>query len=228
MIPKTMKACMLTGINQFAIRELPVPTPGPFEVLCRIRAIAICGTDPEIVKGIFFYNRKLATDRNYARRRVVTAWIKNKGLDANQILSFEGESRTPDERTVADRAARIACYRLWLEAYSRPAPEKWTEDQLKAHVADKTPEWAWTQTTIRPEVIVETARVLGGARPASRGTCCRGLRRPLVRTHPGQNQSAALRLRPGADLRPGLPPRGGGLFRRKQISVSGRQHRRND
>ncbi len=51
MIPKSMKACMLTGVNQFAIREIPVPTPGPSEVLCRIKAIAICGTDPEIVKG---------------------------------------------------------------------------------------------------------------------------------------------------------------------------------
>jgi NADPH:quinone reductase-like Zn-dependent oxidoreductase len=51
MIPKSMKACMLTGVNQFAVREIPVPTPGPFEVLCRIKAIAICGTDPEIVKG---------------------------------------------------------------------------------------------------------------------------------------------------------------------------------
>jgi thiosulfate reductase/polysulfide reductase chain A len=40
-------------------------------------------------------------------------------------------------------------------------------DQLKAHVADKTPEWAYTQTTIRPEVIRETARFMAGARPAS-------------------------------------------------------------
>jgi thiosulfate reductase/polysulfide reductase chain A len=40
-------------------------------------------------------------------------------------------------------------------------------DELKKHVADKTPEWAFTETTIRPEVIVETARVIAGARPAS-------------------------------------------------------------
>ena len=40
-------------------------------------------------------------------------------------------------------------------------------DALKAHVADKTPEWAYTQTTIRPEVIVETARMMAGARPAT-------------------------------------------------------------
>jgi len=51
MIPKTMKACMLTAFNTFAIRELPVPEPEPGEVLCRIKAIAICGTDPEIVNG---------------------------------------------------------------------------------------------------------------------------------------------------------------------------------
>ena len=51
MIPKTMKACMLTAINRFEIRELPVPQPEPGEVLCRIKAIAICGTDPEIIRG---------------------------------------------------------------------------------------------------------------------------------------------------------------------------------
>jgi L-iditol 2-dehydrogenase len=51
MIPKSMKACLLTGYNTFAIREIPVPEPGPGEILCRIRAVAICGTDPEIVDG---------------------------------------------------------------------------------------------------------------------------------------------------------------------------------
>jgi len=40
-------------------------------------------------------------------------------------------------------------------------------DELKAHLEDKTPEWAWTRTTIRPELIRETARFLAGARPAS-------------------------------------------------------------
>lgn len=40
-------------------------------------------------------------------------------------------------------------------------------DQLKEHVRDKTPEWAYAQTTIPPETIVETARVMAGGRPAS-------------------------------------------------------------
>lgn len=51
MISKTMRAGMLVDYNQFEIREIPVPEPGPGEVLCRIKAVAICGTDPEIVDG---------------------------------------------------------------------------------------------------------------------------------------------------------------------------------
>ena len=53
--------------------------------------------------------------------------------------------------------------------YDREYVETYTTgfEELKKHVADKTPEWAFTETTIRPEVIVETARVIAGARPAS-------------------------------------------------------------
>lgn len=42
---------MLAAPNKFEIREVPVPPVEPGEVLCRIKAIAICGTDPEIVDG---------------------------------------------------------------------------------------------------------------------------------------------------------------------------------
>jgi L-iditol 2-dehydrogenase len=51
MIPKTMKASLLTAFNKIELKEIPVPSPGRGEVLCRIKAVAICGTDPEIVKG---------------------------------------------------------------------------------------------------------------------------------------------------------------------------------
>jgi thiosulfate reductase/polysulfide reductase chain A len=40
-------------------------------------------------------------------------------------------------------------------------------EELKAELADKTPEWAFTQTTIRPETIRETARFIASGRPAS-------------------------------------------------------------
>jgi thiosulfate reductase/polysulfide reductase chain A len=40
-------------------------------------------------------------------------------------------------------------------------------EELRAHVAGKTPEWAWPVTGIRPELIRETARFIASARPAS-------------------------------------------------------------
>ena len=40
-------------------------------------------------------------------------------------------------------------------------------DALVAHVADKTPEWAFVHTGIEPDRIRETARFIAGARPAS-------------------------------------------------------------
>ena len=51
-IPKTMKACVLTGPGQFEIQEgIPVPTPGPEEVLVKIGGCAICGSDPGVFDG---------------------------------------------------------------------------------------------------------------------------------------------------------------------------------
>jgi len=40
-------------------------------------------------------------------------------------------------------------------------------EELRAHVADKTPEWAWPHTGIEPGLIRESARLIASARPAS-------------------------------------------------------------
>ena len=40
-------------------------------------------------------------------------------------------------------------------------------DELRKHLADKTPEWAYTHTTVRPEFIRETARFIAGHHPRS-------------------------------------------------------------
>jgi L-iditol 2-dehydrogenase len=46
-----MEALVVTEPNRLEIRQLPVPEPGPGEVLARVRAVSICGTDAHLVRG---------------------------------------------------------------------------------------------------------------------------------------------------------------------------------
>jgi L-iditol 2-dehydrogenase len=47
----TMKAIRLNRPNNFEYCDIPIPSIGPFEVLCRVETVAICGTDPHIIAG---------------------------------------------------------------------------------------------------------------------------------------------------------------------------------
>jgi alcohol dehydrogenase len=46
-----MKALVFRGANQIAIEEVPVPKPGPGEVVIRVTLTTICGTDLHILRG---------------------------------------------------------------------------------------------------------------------------------------------------------------------------------
>lgn len=47
----TMEALVVVEPDRLEIREVPVPTPGPNEVLARVRAVSICGTDAHLIHG---------------------------------------------------------------------------------------------------------------------------------------------------------------------------------
>ena len=48
-LPKTMQATVLMGPDHFEVREKPVPSVGAEDVLVRVRACGICGSDLKIV-----------------------------------------------------------------------------------------------------------------------------------------------------------------------------------
>jgi L-iditol 2-dehydrogenase len=48
---QTMRALVVSAPDEFAVEDLERPTPGEFEVVCKVRAVAICGTDPHIIQG---------------------------------------------------------------------------------------------------------------------------------------------------------------------------------
>ena len=52
-----MKAAVLYDVGRLAVREVPTPRPGPHEVLLRVAAVGLCGTDWHIFAGHGNYHR---------------------------------------------------------------------------------------------------------------------------------------------------------------------------
>lgn len=50
-IPKTMKAVRVHGVRDYRLEEVPVPQPGPGEVLVRMLATGICASDVKTYEG---------------------------------------------------------------------------------------------------------------------------------------------------------------------------------
>jgi L-iditol 2-dehydrogenase len=48
-----MRAALLRDFGELTLDDVPVPRPGPGEVLCRVLACGMCGTDLKIVRGGF-------------------------------------------------------------------------------------------------------------------------------------------------------------------------------
>ena len=48
---ESMQALVVIEPSRLEIREVPVPVPGPNEVLARVRAVSICGTDAHLIRG---------------------------------------------------------------------------------------------------------------------------------------------------------------------------------
>jgi L-iditol 2-dehydrogenase len=88
-IPETMKAWVLDDPEQLRLTEKPVPEPGSAEILVRIDAVAICGTDleilsyglPAIIEGGSPFNKNFTPGHEY----MGTVVKLGRGVDDFQI-----------------------------------------------------------------------------------------------------------------------------------------------
>ena len=49
-IPETMTGAVLTGPETIEVRAVPVPRPGPGEMLLKVEAATTCGTDVKVFR----------------------------------------------------------------------------------------------------------------------------------------------------------------------------------
>lgn len=124
-------------------------------------------------------------------------------------------------KPATDLALLLAWIHVIIEEglYDKDYVEKYTSgfDLLKSHVASMTPEWAYGITTIKPDVIRQTAREMGHASPA-------------VIVHPGRHVTwygdDTQRLRAVAILNAllGSWGRRGGFYRPESITLPEPEH----
>ena len=88
---KTMKAAVLRDWNDIRIEEVPIPEIGPNEVLCRVKACGICGTDKLISAGAY-------KDKGWPRE---LPFIQGHEW-AGEIVAV-GENVDPEDFKVGDR-----------------------------------------------------------------------------------------------------------------------------
>ena len=88
-VPEMMKAWVLDDPEQLRLTEKPVPEPGPAEILVRVDAVAICGTDleilsyglPAIIEGGPPFNKNFTPGHEY----MGTVVKLGRGVDDFQI-----------------------------------------------------------------------------------------------------------------------------------------------
>ncbi len=79
------------------------------------------GYDPE----------RLRLDRGYARRSALREWVREQGLDPDQLLIFEDDHRSLAERARIDEKERLACWRLWMKHYGAPGVDDIPDEMLR-------------------------------------------------------------------------------------------------
>jgi DNA-directed RNA polymerase subunit beta len=73
--------------------------------------------------GLEYDGERLFTDRVYARRRVLDAWLMEQGIDPAGLIVYEEESRVNGSGGAMDERVVDICLKLWLESLGREAPD---------------------------------------------------------------------------------------------------------
>ena len=97
----TMRAAVLVDVGRIEVRDVPVQPPAAHEVLVRVEAVGLCGTDLHIVAGHANYN----TD-HHGRVRPLTVAPQILGHEIAGVIEDVGSAvrdTSPGDRVIVDQ-----------------------------------------------------------------------------------------------------------------------------
>ncbi|HEU4996762.1 MAG TPA: alcohol dehydrogenase catalytic domain-containing protein [Gemmatimonadaceae bacterium] len=100
---RTMRAAVLVDVGRIEVRDVPVAPPAAHEVLVRVEAVGLCGTDLHIVAGHGNYNRDaLGRPRPLAEHpQILGHEIAARIVEVGS--GVRGGGLAPDTRVVVDQ-----------------------------------------------------------------------------------------------------------------------------
>jgi threonine dehydrogenase-like Zn-dependent dehydrogenase len=106
----TMRAAVLVDVARIEVRDVPVQRPAPHEVLVRVEAVGLCGTDLHIVEGHANYN----TD-DHGRVLPLTVAPQILGHEIAGVIEEVGRAVSdvsPGDRVIVDQGRTCVSERL--------------------------------------------------------------------------------------------------------------------
>ena len=86
---ETMLQQIMTAPGEITFREVPVPIPGPDQVLVKIKKIGICGSDIHVYHGTHPYTAYPVTQGHEVSGQIVELGAYVKGLKIGQRVTIE-------------------------------------------------------------------------------------------------------------------------------------------
>jgi DNA-directed RNA polymerase subunit beta len=75
-------------------------------------------------------------DEAYARRVVLQEWLREEGYNPDDLIVYDNEGLTAEERARRDTNAVAACLRIWLASHNHKMPANTHEDKLRERAAE--------------------------------------------------------------------------------------------
>jgi len=98
---------------------------------------------------------RLASDERYARRSVLREWLREKGYDPDALLVFEDDLRSFAEREVADRLAKRACLRLWMNYRGVEDVDSIPDEEVEDRAEAVSRETGWPLPTVGKMILYD-------------------------------------------------------------------------
>ncbi len=85
----------------------------------------------ERLGGSGYDEERLVRDRTYARQAVLQEWLRERGYEPAELISFDFEPVPPAQRAARRERARVVCLREWIKAVAEALAEQgrpWPQD----------------------------------------------------------------------------------------------------